>query len=85
MRYFSKENLVKFGYPKRHYVSQLAFAFFENPHKLHYLSDFEKKVKAMRKVKAAETILTLGCITRVNEDGQNPNKSKSVNPAESLS
>ena len=85
MRYFSEENLVKFSYPKRHYVNQLAFAFFENPHKLDYLSDFEKKVKSMREIRTTETIKTLDSGTRAQEDGSKASKTKSMNPHKSKS
>lgn len=44
MQYFSLENLVQFNYPKSHYIDQLAFAFFENPHRLDFLDKFELDV-----------------------------------------
>ncbi len=48
MRYFSREDLVEFGYPKRHYVGQLAFAFYENIKLVTVLTNFEKRLAEQR-------------------------------------
>jgi len=53
MRYFTKQSLVQMNYLKRHYINQLAHAFFENPHRMDYLTGFEQRAKR-RKMSFAE-------------------------------
>lgn len=59
MRYFSEPDLKQLNYTKRHYISQLGHAFFENPHRLDYLLRFEKSIKekALKKVEASAALL----------------------------
>lgn len=77
MRYFSKEDLLDFGYPKRHYVGQLAFAFYENAHTLKVLEAFEAKTTQKRKESESGSKLSLAVPSDSKRDSERPHSKQS--------
>ena len=72
MRYFSKEDLLDFGYPKRHYVGQLAFAFYENVHTLKVLEAYEEKTAKKRQEGESGSKLSLAVPSDSKRDSARP-------------